>query len=82
MDLALHYNSRRYIIEIKLIHDYDTADAVREEGMQQIARYRDTIDPLAPSYLAIFDRREKSKDLPWEDKIKWETAGDVTILWQ
>ena len=34
------------------------------------------------SYLAIFDRGEASKDLPWEKKIKWETEGDITIVWQ
>ena len=82
MDLALHYNNRIYIIEVKLIHDYDSPDTIREEGLSQIARYRDTIDPSAPSYLAIFDRREQSKTLLWEQKIKWETDGDVTILWQ
>ena len=82
MDLALHYNNRRYIIEVKLIHDYDTPETVREEGMRQIARYRDTIDPAAPSYLAIFDRRGQSKTLQWEQKIKWETTDDITILWQ
>ena len=82
MDLALHYSNQKYIIEIKLIHDYDTPDAVREEGIRQIVRYRDTIDPSAPSYLAIFDRREQSKTLPWEQKIKWETDNNITIVWQ
>jgi Cdc6-related protein, AAA superfamily ATPase len=82
MDLALHYNNRRYIIEVKLIHDYDTPDTVREEGMVQIARYRDTIDHSAPSYLVIFDRREQSKNMPWEQKIKWETDDNITIVWQ
>ena len=82
MDLALHYNNRMYIIEVKLIHDYDTPDAVREEGMEQIVRYRDAIDPTAQSYLVIFDRREQSKTLPWEQKINREKEGDITILWQ
>ena len=82
MDLALLYNRRWYIIEIKLIHDYDTPETVREEGLEQITRYRNSIDPATPSYLAIFDRRKKSKDLPWDEKIKWETEGDIAILWQ
>ena len=82
MDLALLYNKRWYIIEVKLIHDYDTPEIVREEGLEQITRYRNSIDPATPSYLAIFDRRKKSKELPWDEKIKWETEGDITILWQ
>ena len=82
MDLALLYNKLWYIIEIKLIHDYDSAETVREEGLEQIARYRDRIDPSAQSYLAIFDRRTKSKALAWDDKIKWETEGGITIVWQ
>ena len=82
MDLALYFKNRIYIIEIKLIHNYDTPDIVREEGLRQIVRYRDCIDPSAQSYLVIFDRREQSKDLPWEQKIKWETADDITIVWQ
>ena len=82
MDLALLYNKRWYIIEIKLIHDYDSAETVREEGLEQIVRYRDRIDPSAQSYLVIFDRRTQSKALAWEDKIKWETEGGHTIVWQ
>ena len=82
MDLALHFNNRIYIIEVKLIHDYDTPETVREEGLEQIVRYRDRIDPAAQSYLVIFDRREQSKTMLWEQKIKWETEGDITIVWQ
>ena len=82
MDMALFFCKIWYIIEIKLIHDYDTSESVREEGLRQIVRYRDTIDPSAQSYLVIFDRREQSKNLLWEQKIKWEIAGDITIVWQ
>jgi len=82
MDMALYYCKIWYIVEIKLIHDYDTPETVREEGLEQIVRYRDHIDPSAQSYLVIFDRREQSKNLPWEQKIKWETADDITIVWQ
>ena len=82
LDLSLRFNNRWYIIEIKVIHEHDSAETVRQEGLVQIARYRDRIDPSAQSYLAIFDRRKKSKDLPWEQKIKQETEGDITILWQ
>jgi hypothetical protein len=30
----------------------------------------------------IFDRREKSKALPWDEKVRHETDGDVDIFWQ
>ena len=82
LDLSLRFNNRWYIIEIKVIHEHDSAETVRKEGLVQIARYRDRIDPSAQSYLVIFDRRKKTKDLPWEQKIKWEVEGYITILWQ
>ena len=82
MDMALLYCKKWYIIEVKLINYNRTPESVREEGLRQIVRYRDCIDPSAQSYLVIFDRREQSKDLPWEQKIKWETADDITIVWQ
>ena len=82
MDLALLYCKKWYIIEVKLINYNKTPDSVREEGLRQIVRYRDTIDPSAQSYLVIFDRREQSKNLPWEQKIKWETNDDITVVWQ
>ena len=82
MDMALLYCKKWYIIEVKLINYNRTPESVREEGLRQIVRYRDCIDPSAQSYLVIFDRREQSKDLPWEQKIRWETADDITIVWQ
>ena len=82
LDLSLYFKNLWYIIEIKIICEHDSTAAIREEGLTQIARYRDRIDPSAQSYLVIFDRRKKSQTLPWEQKIKWETAADITILWQ
>ncbi|MCL2139220.1 MAG: PD-(D/E)XK nuclease domain-containing protein [Treponema sp.] len=80
MDLAVEYNKKTYIIEIKLIHSYDTPAEVREEGLEQITRYRDKIDKTAPSYLVIFDRRPEAKEKPWDEKIGWEQEGDITLL--
>jgi len=34
MDLAVEYNEKWFIIEIKLIHDYDTPQTVEEEGLE------------------------------------------------
>ncbi|GHV79147.1 hypothetical protein AGMMS49944_09380 [Spirochaetia bacterium] len=80
MDLAVHYNAKTYIIEVKLIHYYDTPTEVKKDGLKQIARYRDTIDKNAPAYLVIFDRRPESIEKSWEEKIQWLTEEDITIV--
>ena len=80
MDLAVEYNGKWFIIEIKLLHDYETPQLVEEEGLEQIKGYRDKIDAKAQSYLVIFDRRSKSLQLPWEERIQWRTVGDFSVL--
>jgi hypothetical protein len=80
MDLEIEFNGHRYIIEIKLIHYYDTPEIVREEGLEQIRGYRDKVAPDTPSYLLIFDRRPAAKEKSWDERITWEQDGDVTIL--
>jgi hypothetical protein len=82
MDMMVEYAGKRYIIEVKIIHYYETPAAVREKGLTQIKKYRDTINASAPAYLVIFDRRPKAKDLSWDEKISWtvdETSG-INIL--
>jgi hypothetical protein len=82
MDLMVEYAGKRYIIEVKIIHYYETPATVREEGLEQIQGYRDTIDASVPAYLVIFDRRPKAKDLSWDEKISWtvDQESKVTIL--
>jgi hypothetical protein len=80
MDLVVEYNKQYYIIEVKLIHYYDSPAVVREEGLEQIRTYRDKINASAPAYLIIFDRRPETKQKPWEERIQWEQDGDVTVL--
>jgi hypothetical protein len=82
MDLMVEYAGKRYIIEVKIIYYYDTPAVVREEGLEQIQGYRDTIDASAPAYLVIFDRRPKAKELSWDEKISWtvDEESKVTIL--
>jgi hypothetical protein len=82
MDLALEYAGKYYIIEVKIVYYYDTPAAVREEGLVQIQKYRDTIDASVPAYLVIFDRRPKAKELSWDEKISWtvDETSNVTIL--
>jgi hypothetical protein len=80
MDLEIKYNGHRYIIEIKLIHYYDTPQSVREEGLEQIRGYRDRISPDTPAYLFIFDRRPETRQKPWDERITWEMEDDVFVL--
>jgi hypothetical protein len=80
MDLGIVYNGHWYIIEIKLIRYYDSPKVVREEGLEQIREYRDKLAPDAPAYLVIFDRRPKTKEKTWDERISWEQEGDVTVL--
>jgi hypothetical protein len=80
MDLAVEYKKQWFIIEIKLVHSYDSVKEVREEGLRQIGKYRNTIDADAPAYLVIFDRRAKVKELAWEKRLSWTQEGTVTVV--
>ncbi|MDR3350181.1 MAG: PD-(D/E)XK nuclease domain-containing protein [Prevotellaceae bacterium] len=82
MDLAVEFGDRCYIIEVKVIYSYDTPAIVREEGLEQVCAYRDRIDASAPAWLVIFDRREKSKALSWDERISREVdaATGITVL--
>jgi hypothetical protein len=80
MDLAVEYGKRWYILEIKLIHSWDSPEEVKQEGLQQIGRYRDTVDPAAPAYLVIFDRRPEAKEKTWEERISWTEEGAVRVV--
>ena len=80
MDLGIEYNNYWYIIEIKLVHDYDTPQTIREEGLEQIRKYRDRIALDALSWLIIFDRRQKAKEKSWDERISWEYDSEITIL--
>jgi len=80
MDLAVEYNNKIYIIEIKLIHYYNTPQEIREEGLEQIIKYRDKINSSAPSYLVLFDRRPEAKEKLWEEKLTWQSERGITVV--
>ena len=80
MDLGIEYNGRWYIIEIKLVHYYDSPETVREEGLEQIRSYRDKIASGAPAWLVIFDRRPETRKKTWDERICWENDEDVAVL--
>ena len=80
MDLAIEYNNKIFIIEIKLIHSFNTPKEVLEEGLNQITRYRDKIDGTAPAYLVIFDRRKEAKEKSWDDRLSWKIENNITVV--
>ena len=80
MDLAVEYNKKMSIIEIKLIHSYSSPEEVHEEGLTQISKYRNSIDSTAPAYLVIFDRRPEVKQKPWDERLTWQNEGSITIV--
>jgi hypothetical protein len=78
VDLAVEYHKKWYIIEIKLIHSYETPEAVKKEGLEQIRRYREQIDPAAPAYLVIFDRRPEKPT--WDKRLGWNEEESVVVV--
>jgi hypothetical protein len=80
LDLAVEYEKKWYILEIKIIHSYSSPKAVMEKGLGQIRFYRDRTHPEAPAYLVIFDRRPGTKEKPWEERLGWEEVGGVRVV--
>jgi hypothetical protein len=80
MDLAVEYEKKFYIIEIKLIRSSNSPQTVLDKGLTQIRRYRDRLHPEAPAYLVIFDRRTETKQKPWEERLGWEEIEGITVV--
>ncbi|MDR3048891.1 MAG: PD-(D/E)XK nuclease domain-containing protein, partial [Elusimicrobiota bacterium] len=80
MDLRVEYKEKSYIIEVKMIRDYNNFEIVKEEGLKQIKKYRDSVAPQAPSYLLIFDRRTESKKASWQERISWTDTDGIAVL--
>ena len=85
VDLMVDYSGRRNIIEIKLVHPADGRDTTLDDGLEQIARYDDTVraDSL---HLVIFDCRPEYRAKPWEERLAREVrttaAGKpVAVIW-
>ncbi len=65
IDLCIHYEKRRYPVEIKIRRDKNTL----AEGRGQLADYMDTLG-CDEGWLVIFDRRKKTS---WKNKLFWKT---------
>jgi hypothetical protein len=88
MDLAVEYHGSWNILEIKLLRQGRTFEAVMEEGTQQILGYRGNFSK-APGglreglplrcYLVIFDRRKKKPS--WDKRLRWIPSIDnLTVV--
>jgi hypothetical protein len=80
MDVGVKYNGRWYVIEIKLVHEHDSLQTVKEEGLEQIGYYRDRFETGTPAWLLIFDRRVKTREKSWDERIGWEEDGKTSIV--
>jgi hypothetical protein len=81
MDLAVEYCGAWNIIEIKLLRQGQSFEALMEEGISQTLGYRDRFSQdgaAAKCYLIIFDRRPEKKS--WDERIKWICGSDVTVV--
>jgi hypothetical protein len=83
VDLAVRYGGAWSIIEIKLVGRQGRESAV-DQGLQQVIRYRDTIDRSAGAWLVVFDRTPAGRRKSWEERLVWEVvdtpAGTVTVV--
>ncbi|MFZ4618051.1 MAG: PD-(D/E)XK nuclease domain-containing protein [Rectinemataceae bacterium] len=84
VDLAVQFSGAWSIIEIKLVRPGDGRESTVTEGLEQVERYRQLIDPRAPAYLVVFDRTPAGRALPWAELLTWEdmasTKGRVTVV--
>ena len=80
VDLYVEFNGFRHIIEIKMVHWYQTPEAVRKTGLKQIIKNRDRFSPDIPAYLVIFDRCPEIRQKSWDERITWERESDIIVL--
>jgi len=81
MDMLIEWKGFKHIIEIKLVHPHDGRAATLEQGLKQITRYADQVGRDATQTLAIFDRTPAGRAMPWEERLRRESHGDVVVRW-
>ena len=83
IDLAVLYGGHWSIIEIKLVSRQGRERTVKQ-GLEQVIRYRDTIDRGADAWLVVFDRTVKGRRKSWKKRLSWEVletvGGGVTVV--
>jgi len=83
VDLAVLYAGYWSIIEIKLVNRQGRERTVAQ-GLEQVLRYRDSIDRKADAWLVVFDRTPAGRQKSWEERLTWEAretpGGVVTVV--
>jgi hypothetical protein len=83
VDLAVLYSGRWSIIEIKLVNRQGRERTV-QQGLDQVIRYRDTVDRRADAWLVVFDRTAAGRLKSWEERLYRQTVetpnGIVTVI--
>ena len=77
IDLAIEWQGRWTVIEIKLVSEKRGRDSTLEKGLRQVARYRATVGAVE-AWLILFDRRPAARAKPWEERLTWEQHPDPT----
>jgi hypothetical protein len=65
IDLCIHYQDRRYPLEIKIRRDRKTCG----EGKKQLADYMETLG-CDEGWLVMFDKRKRTS---WKNRLFWKT---------
>ena len=81
IDMLIEWKGFKHIVEIKLVHPRDGSESTLEQGLKQIARYADKVGRDATQTLVIFDRTPAGRAMPWEERLRRESHGDVVVRW-
>ncbi|WPD24818.1 MAG: hypothetical protein SD837_09680 [Candidatus Electrothrix scaldis] len=85
MDLLIRFGGRSNLVEIKLVHPRMGRKATRDQGLEQVERYADQVNPDT-CHLVIFDRRPDQRTVPWEERLSKESCTtsigrSVEVIW-
>ena len=85
MDLLIRFGGRSNLVEIKLVHPRMGRKATRDQGLEQVERYADQVNPDT-CHLVIFYRRADQRSLSWEERLSRETCTtssgrSVEVIW-
>ena len=85
VDLGIRFGGRTNIVEIKLVHPRMGREATMAQGLEQIARYANTM-AADTRHLVIFDRRPEARAKPWDARLSCETRTSpdgqpVHVVW-
>jgi hypothetical protein len=81
IDMLIEWKGFSHIIEIKLVHIHDGRESTLKQGLKQTASYAQKTGLDSTQTLAIFDRTESGRKIPWDERLRREQHGTVTVWW-